>query len=372
MTYRLLKLISAALLAAVCVAFAPRAAQAQAEPLPTCSIAQVQQAFAALPPYRPTSLPGWVQARENFFVIGDAVFYPQGVNYYPVRFPWRRFLTETDMNTVDRELDLITTSGLNTIRLYLWNDALFTCPGSGAIPVPAAFQRLDGIIQRAAARNLRVILSLNDMPDLENYPLYSNPAHVQAQTAFIVGRYRDEPAVMAWDVRNAGDIDYGIENNMQGQFTREAVLNWLSQTVNQIRAIDSRHLITAGWAIDSAATVPYVDFVSFAHWSKDVSLLRGRLVTLKNLVAKPVVLLSFGYSTSEMSEDEQAQTFDNTIDVLEENDVAGWVIWTAFDFPTDATCYPSPCQSPDNREHHFGLWRTDYTPKPIVGVLATG
>jgi hypothetical protein len=45
------------------------------------------------------------------------------------------------------------------------------------------------------------------------------------------------------------------------------------------------------------------------------------------------------------------------------------MIWTAFDFPIDRSCYPSPCQSPNNGEHYFGIWTVDYMPKPAYFAI---
>ncbi|MFO7322733.1 MAG: cellulase family glycosylhydrolase [Chloroflexota bacterium] len=362
----------ALLVALLAVAPSGQRVEAQATPLDTCSLPEVQAAFAATPAYQPTSMPGWVEVENNYFVIDGTVFTPQGVNYYPSRSPWRRFLTETNIVQMEQELDMIASAGFNTLRIYLWNDALFQCPGSGAVPNPPAFQILDAVLQRAAVRGMRVIVTLNDMPDLETYPLYSNPQHVQAQTRYIVSRYANEPAIMAWDLRNAGDIDYGIENDMQGQFTRGQVLNWLASTAALVRSIDSRHLITAGWAFDSAATAPHVDFISFAHWSKDTDELRGRLLSLAAATRKPIVLTAFGYSTFELSEEEQRDLIQRAINVVEDYDAAGYVLWTAFDFPLDATCTPPACPSEDSREHHFGLWRWDFSPKPALEIIAAG
>jgi endo-1,4-beta-mannosidase len=353
------------------LAVAPAGAQ-QFQPLATCSIEQVQQAFGSLSPYSPTNAVNWVRVEGDHFVEGSAIYYPQGVNYYPQRSPWRRFLTETNLDEVEREMGLLSDAGLNTIRVYLWNEALFSCPGSGAVPIPATFQRLDGIVQSASRHGIHVIMTLNDMPDLQTYPLYSNPTHTQSQTAFIVSRYRDEPAVMAWDMRNAGDIDYGSENNWQGAFSKEAVLGWLGQTQALIRSVDTNHLITAGWGKDSEATVPYVDFVSFAYWNPDMNGLRDRLTSLRSATSEPLVLSSFGYSTFEHSEEEQAQLIGSTIQVAEEFDAAGWLLWTAFDFPLDVTCVPPACPSQDNREHHFGLWRWDLSAKPAVQSVSVG
>lgn len=55
--------------------------------------------------------------------------------------------------------------------------------------------------------------------------------------------------------------------------------------------------------------------------------------------------------------------------LTETEGLLGWMIWTAFDFPQSATCFPSPCESTDNAEHHFGIWESDYTPKPAAEYI---
>ena len=77
----------------------------------------------------------------------------------------------------------------------------------------------------------------------------------------------------------------------------------------------------------------------------------------------------FGYSTFNVPPETQSSFLDGTISLAEEMGLAGWLIWTAFDFPLDATCVPPACPSADNDQHHFGIWETDYTPKPAVEVL---
>ncbi len=346
----------------------PQQSQEAQTPLSTCTDAEVEMAFDTLPDYQPTDLTDFVRVQNRRLMLGDERFFVRGVNYYPSRYPWRRFLTQTDMETIDEEFALLKSSELNTLRIFLWNEALFTCPGNGAVPVADAFLRLDGIIQRAAEHDFRLIITLNDLPDLTNYPLYDNPPHILAQTIFIIQRYRDEAAILAWDLRNEGDIDYGTHNTIPGTFTRETVLNWLAQSSALVRSLDANHLITAGWLYDNEAPMPYVDFVSFHHWA-GASEARDRIVTLQNAADKPVLLQEFGYSTQLMDLEAHARTIKEVTDVVKSTDAAGWLIWTAFDFPTDATCIPPNCPSEDNAEHHFGLWYVDYTPKPAVEVL---
>ena len=333
------------------------------KPLPACTDAEIEVAFDVLPEYQPTDLADFIRVQNGQLMIGEEQFYVRGVNYYPAKYPWRRFLTQTDMETIDKEFALLQSVEFNTLRIFLWNEALFMCPGSGAVPVADAFLRLDGIVQKAAVYGFRLIVTLNDLPDLTDYPLYDNPPHILAQTGFIVQRYRDEAAILAWDIRNEGDIDYD-----RGAFTHDTVLDWLGQTSASVRSLDANHLITAGWLHDSEATIPYVDIVSFHHWS-GVPQAHNRIVELQKATDKPVLLEEFGYSTHGMDLASQAIITGEMIYEVEAMNVAGWLIWTAFDFPTDATCTPPNCPSEDNAEHHFGLWYPDYTPKHVVNAL---
>lgn len=337
--------------------------------LATCTDEEIA-AQEALPVYETSEMQGIVRVEDGQLALGDEVYFARGINYYPSRYPWRRFLTQTDMVTIDDEFALLQEASLNTLRIFLWNDALFTCFGSGAIPVAEAFTRLDGIIQRAAEYGFRLIVTLNDMPDLGDYPLYSNPSYIEAQTRFIIERYRDESAILAWDLRNEGDIDYGSHSAFPAKFSREVVLRWLEQTAAAVRTLDPNHLLTAGWLYDNEATIPYVDFISFHHWGGAPEA-QERIFALQNATDKPVLMQEFGYSTQRMGLEDQARTISDVIEVAEATGAAGWLIWTAFDFPTDATCVMPNCPSPDNAEHHFGLWYSDYTPKPTVAVLTS-
>ena len=344
--------------------------RADAPPLTVCSDAEIQTALAALPPYQPSGMTGFAGLGNNFFTINGEPFPVRGVNYFPVYYPWRRFLTESDLTAIDAEFELIRAAGLNTIRIFLWYEPMFTCPDSGAVPVADVFARLDGLIHAAAAHNLHIILTLNDTPDLVNYPLYANPAHTQAQTAFVVERYRDEAAILMWDVRNEGDIDYGTRDGvLLAKFPRQQVLDWVEAVTEQIRNLDSNHLITAGWMTDAAATAPYVDVISFHHWWDDANL-RRRIDEIRAVTDHPVLLEEFGYPTFPLPEDEQAENVRSIIETAEAANLAGWLIWTAFDFPLDATCLPPHCPDAENREHHFGIWHSDYTPKPAAQLVA--
>ncbi|MEO0562162.1 MAG: cellulase family glycosylhydrolase [Chloroflexota bacterium] len=338
-------------------------------PLATCDTATIEAALDELPAYTPTSDQPFVTLSNDGFSVDGQPLRLRGVNYYPAAYPWRRFLTETDPATLDRELSMLAEAGFNSLRIFLWNEALFQCEGDGAVPEPAAFARLDSVFDAAAQHGFYVMPTLNDLPDLEAYPLYDNPPHIIAQTAFIVERYRDEPTIIAWDLRNEGDIDYdGFNAFDQGAFPQSDVIDWLAETSTAVRALDDNHLITAGWRFNEQHTAPYVDFISFHHW-RGADTLRSRLARMGH--DKPVLLQEFGFTTWDLSEDVHATAIRDVVRLVEYErpDVLGWMVWTAFDFPLTATCYPGDCISADNREHHFGLYYPDGTPKPAAKIL---
>jgi endo-1,4-beta-mannosidase len=199
------------------------------------------------------------------------------------------------------------------------------------------------------------------------YPLYTSPAHTVAQMVFLAERYRDEPAIMAWDLRSEGDADYA-EDGPSGGFARRTVLTWLAETAALIREHDDRHLITAGWLHDAESTAPYVDFVSFQHWD-DAIRLRERIAAIRAQTNGPILLEAFGYSTYLLTPLQQGQRLQEAIQVAEYDGLAGWLIWTAFDFPPDATCQEPDCPDPDGGQNHFGLWGAGYEPKIGLGLV---
>ncbi len=319
--------------------------------------------------YTPSSSQPFISLQDGRFMLGDKPFLARGANYYPARYPWRRFLTQVDLQTVTEELALMRSYGFNTLRIFLWNNALFACPTINDRPNPDAFGRLDAVIKAAAAQNFHLIITLNDMPDFSAVPLYTNQTVIPAQTRFVINRYKDEPAILAWDLRNEGDIDYGSNDALgRAAFPREDVLNWLSQTSTLVRSLDTYHLITAGWLHDSESTAPFVDFISFHHWTGADEMTK-RVAEIRSKTDKPILLEEFGYSTFRYSLEEQSTLITTVAQAAQSDNLLGWLVWTAFDFPLTATCLEPACPSVDNAEHHFGLWYSNFTPKPVLEAL---
>lgn len=309
-----------------------------------------------LPAYTPVASTGWVRVEgEQLLTEAAQPFTIRGVNYYPRHAAWEQFLTHSDPAEVAQELDLIAAAGFNTLRIFVWYDPLFTCAPEEAVPNPAGFARLDEFIAAAHARGLYLIVTLHDLPDLIFRPLYTDWARYDAQTAFIVHRYQNEPTILAWDLRNEGDLDYD-------EFGRRPVLDWLAHAGEVVRANDSRHLLTAGWFSNAAETASIVDLLSFHHW-RTAPELAARIEQLRAVTDRPILLEEVGYpSAINWDEAEQAQRLRNVLGAAEQYGLAGWLVWVAFDFP-------SPDPQTTNAEYFYGLWRLDLSPKPALEAI---
>ncbi|MEO1438966.1 MAG: cellulase family glycosylhydrolase [Chloroflexota bacterium] len=324
----------------------PGTATAPDVPSETCDAETVQTALDSTPPYAPQQ-GTQVALLDSELLLDGQPFVVRSVQYEPRDFPGRRFMGEATTEAIETELALIAEAGFNTVRVNLIYDALFRCIGNGAVPVPEAFARLDAALLTAIQRGMRVVPVLHHQPDLSVYPLYGNPEHTTAQTAYLVQRYAEEPGILAWDLRDGGDRDY-----TEGDFEREVVVTWITQTAQRVRQTAPEQLITAGWRDDAAATAPFVDFVSFQH-DGNVDELRQQITLLRTQTNKPLFLAGVGYPTANGDEPGQRDRLFDALEAAENNQLLGWNVVEAFDHPATV------CEGCGR----FGLWNTSYFPK---------
>lgn len=330
-------------------------------PLERCEPSIIMETSANLKPYEATD--GlFVQAVGDQLQIGSQPFHIVGVNYYPRDTPFQRFLVESRAEVISAEWDIILKAGFNTLRIFLRHDDLFICPGNGAVPVVERFTLLDQIIQMAARKGLRLIVVLNQDANIE---LYQNPRHVVEQNQFIVNRYREEPAILAWDIRDRGDQDY-----LEGKIPREVVLGWGVDISQLIRQQAPYQLITAGWWRDANVTAPFVDMVSFQHYGNFEDL-RQTIAILKSETSKPILLSAIGYSTLNLDETAQRNLLFQGFDEARHNKLAGWLVYMAFDYPLSVTCLEPNCPSEATDMNYYGIWNTSYFPKLALDAVKT-
>lgn len=331
-----------------------------------CTADSVERALAIIPTYTP-STGTFITIQNGDFWQGDKPYPIYGINYYPRDYPNQRFLTEMDVPAIDFELDLMRVNGLNTLRIFIRYQDLFACEADGTIPRPDNLVRLDQFIQTAGGRGYKLIIVLHHDPNWDEYPLYDLPPHITAQTEFIAQRYANEPIIMAYDIRDGGDEDYR-------QYRKTEVLHWLDTMRGLLDENAPNQLITASWEENITDTIPYVDFVSFKHFG-DVDSLRQKIAIVQASAGdKPILLSAVGYATYDSDELSQREAIYRAIEAIQRNELTGWVIWTAFDYPLTAICEDPNCPAQDNPANRFGIWNTSYFPKRALDAirLATG
>ncbi|GAB5492041.1 MAG: hypothetical protein Phog2KO_22560 [Phototrophicaceae bacterium] len=321
------------------------------------SVCENGETSEPLPDYSPSNQP-FMGLNDSHFQLNDSLFPIYGVNYYPMNSPFERFLTETDLEDVEFEFALIRESGINTLRIFLRPEDLFIC--NAPIPNNENFERLDAIIQLASEADLRLIVTLNQ--DIVPSVLYFEP-FIREQMRFIVERYRDEATIIAWDVRDKGDLDY-----RNGLIRQDIALHWLADTVVMLRQIDTQHPVTVGWWQDSEISAPLVDFVSFQSYG-DYTDLQQNIANLNANTNRPILLISTGYSTFTVSEINQRNFLYQTFEETQNNNLMGWMVNHTFDYPRTVTCTPPNCPSIGDELNQFGLWNTGYFPKLAVDAI---
>jgi len=310
------------------------------------------------PVYQPGNL---VNLQGNQLMWEGQPFHIRGVNYYPRYAPWDRFLAQGDINDMRTEINLIAGSGFNTIRVFLSHNEMFQCKDGRTNANADAFVKVDFLMALARDNGLKVIVTLNDLPDLYIAPLYTTDTPNDALTAYIIKRYAADPALLAWDIRNEPDLDYTPRTGKPTLFTQDQVIGWLGREAAIVRANDPNHLITAGWFGNPMVSEPYVDFLSFHHWT-DATELSARIDEIRAASGKPILLEETGYSSWTVGEQASGDSLRQVTEMAEAKGLAGWMIWAAFDFQ------PSPGQV-ETAEHHFGLWTLDLTRKPALEAL---
>ncbi|HZC26448.1 MAG TPA: cellulase family glycosylhydrolase, partial [Actinopolymorphaceae bacterium] len=196
-------------------------------------------------------------------------------------------------------------------------------------------------------------------------------AHVLDRRNSLTGRkYRDEPAIMAWDLMNEPEID-NTKTDAAGVPLAES---WIREMSAYVKSLDAHHLVCSGGegfydrdsVIDPATelAIGSIDFGSWHSYPDYHGITPAQLVELIHrhsataaAAGKPHLLQEFSYSHLH---DDQPAAFQSWTDaVYDDSDSAGWLFWRLVGrVKTPPTlAFPAAEESPldgwagDNGEH---------------------
>jgi len=341
----------------------------------------------------PVATPAPVVPATGSFVgiSGDSFTYHganvdlKGTNYWTSTQPFAYTWAKWDGNQVLAELKKARDMGVNTIRVGLPYDHVFTLKqvwdddkqlrhiGKGIINEMTQFLQIAGVY------GMKVIFVLFEWYD--KYPAQgstddrTNIIYIQG----IVGHFANDDRILAWDLHNEPDNYDTWEGG-----GKNTVIKWLQRIAGYVRAVDSRHPITVGvgnyrnlWesANDGTTILSFVDFAAFHCY--DAGALGAQIADTKAHTQKPVLLEEMGWPTAPganapkgvvFSETQQNYLYNTMLAASKSNHIAGVIQWTLSDFPAASTTAGKYA----SYEENFGLIRLDGSLKPAANIFKTG
>jgi len=342
-----------------------------------------------------------------------------GVNYWPASSAmrmWQRF----DATEIEEDFRRCAGAGCDTVRIFLLWEDFQPQPSSVA---ESALTKLRDVADRAARAGVGLIPTLftGHMSGVNWYPAWAlgdEPAgrfrtlsagsivdrvtrdwaerpvlDAQALLAREAGRtLAGHPALRMWDLGNEN-------SNCWIPRTREDGRRWLAAMAGAIRAVDPTTPITMGLhaedleedrRIGPAEAAEVCDVLSmhgypmYLRWAaaKDDHRALPFLASVTRWLGKgkDVLFEEFGAPTRDARDPDAARVADM---LLEEADAArytaqaidglaaaggtGALLWGYTDYPR--SIWREPPLDAAIHERHFGLWRADGGPKPVVAEL---
>jgi hypothetical protein len=321
---------------------------------------------AAGRPAPPLARPGFVTRQGNQLMLNGRPFHVAGIDYYPRNTPWDRFWANYSTAETDRDFTTIRSLGLNSVRTFIPFEQF-----GGPKVEPAMLDKLQDFLDRADANGLKVLLTLFDFRTDYRLLLWpESDRHLEA----LLTRFRNHPAVLAWDMKNEPNNDYGSNG-------RETVDAWLAHTARLAHSYDPNHLVTIGWLSPTAADnlAGEVDFVSFHFFAPAGELSPGYAALRKAVPGQPIVMSEFGLPTwnsfifpNGHTEAEQAAYYADILSTIRDTDSAGSMLWTLHDFSYVPRQVTGGLPWRVGPELLRGVVRPDDTLKPAAALLAPG
>ncbi len=284
----------------------------------------------------------------------------KGVNYYSQHSPWKEFWIEYDSTVIHQDLSKIRDLGFNSIRVFI---PLLDF-GRNDINLDNV-KKLDHMLNTADSLGLMIVPTLFDFPI--GYDLWTYPSYYR-QLKFLVNRYIDHPALLAWNLKNEPDIDFIYHNE-------DVVLSWLQSFIALYYQLDNKHPLTIGWADGKHASLfaDQLDYISFHHYT-ELDELKEHIKSLSQF-DKNLVIEEFGFPSGNNpvrlflnTQSKQADYVTDVVQFAKENNI-GWMVWTLYDYPQAPSSVFGwkPWIRKDQR--HFGLIGLDGSFKKVVPRL---
>lgn len=341
-----------------------------------------------------------------------------GVNYWPASSAmrmWQRF----DGAEIEEDFRRCARAGCDTVRIFLLWEDFQPQPSSVA---EGALTKLREVADRAARAGVGLIPTLftGHMSGVNWYPAWAlgdKPARrfrtltggsivdratrdwaeqpvldAQVLLAREAGRtLAGHPALRMWDLGNEN-------SNCWVPRTREDGRRWLAAMADAIRAADPTTPITIGLHAEDleedrrigpaeAAEVcdvlcmhGYPMYLRWARSKDDDRVLPFLASVTRWLGGKDVLFEEFGAPTNDMRDPDAARVADmlleeadgarytaQAIDGLAAAGCTGALLWCYADYAR--SIWREPPLDAAIHERHFGLWRADGAPKPVVAEL---
>ena len=319
--------------------------------------------------------PEFVAVQGDGFVLRGERVVVKGSNYYQRNAPWGEMWRHWYGPQVEQEIAEGTAKlGLNSLRVLVpygsrhgWTDE------AGAVN-PVYLNELQQLVQIAGNHQLRVIITLFDFAD--DWPAAGTAAEAAHRRYLetIVGAFRDDDRVLAWDLHN--EPDFYATWRRRGR--PAVVVDWLTRMAAATRRLDPNHLVTVGlgdyqnyWftaAPDLPRVLDLVDFVS--HHAYDATDFAGQVREIKAHTGKPIVFEEVGWPTGPSfvndgyTEAVQLLVYEQLVQVMQAERLAGATQWLMWDLSLGRQARVT------HDADWMGLLRRDGSLKPAGAVYA--
>ena len=337
----------------------------------------------------------WSAEKANAWYAGQP--WPAGCNYIPSTAinQLEMWQAETfDLPTIDRELGWAEGLGFNSARVFL-HDLLWKQDRAGFTA------RIDQFLEVAERHHIKVMFVFFDScwdpspalgrqrgprPGLHNsgwvqspgMAILADPARVDELEGYVkgvVGRFKDDGRILAWDLFNEPDNDNA--SSYKGQERpekREQAFNLLRKAFAWARAVDPSQPLTSGvwigdWSPDrlsetAALQIAQSDVISFHNYAR-LPELSERIRVLRRL-GRP--LLCTEYMARPMG-----STFDPNLGYLKDRKIGAYN-WGFVDgksqtiYPLDSWKKPYAAEPPKWFHDIFRKDGTPYDPKEVAYI----